>query len=191
MADVLFIQEDYFKKLAGVDGNVDWKKLESTIIMVQDIYIQKILGTQLYNDLKTKIISNPTLSSYPNEKALINDYIAKALCWYVKMEASPDFKFAYQNKGIQVKSSDNSSSADMGDVKFLMDKWRIHAERYAQLVTDYLIENTTTFPKYLETSNTGMNPTVRNYTNGVAMRGDLDFGFEEFNRFNYWRRDKD
>jgi hypothetical protein len=104
------------------------------------------------------------------------------------MEASPDFKFAYQNKGIQVKSSDNSSSADISDVKFLMDKWRIHAERYAQLVTDYLIENTATFPKYLETSNTGMNPTVRNYTNGVAMRGDLDFGNEEFNRFNYWRR---
>ena len=170
---------------------MDWKKLESTIIMVQDIYIQKILGTQLYNDLKTKIIANPTLSTYPNEKALINDYIAKALCWYVKMEASPDFKFAYQNKGIQVKGSADSSSADIADVKYLMDKWRIHAERYAQLVTDYLIENTTTFPKYLETSNTGMNPTVRNYTNGVAMRGDLDFGFEEFNRFNYWRRDKD
>ena len=68
MADVLFIQEDYFKKLAGVDGNVDWKKLESTIIMVQDIYIQKILGTNLYNDLKTKIIASPTMALYPNEK---------------------------------------------------------------------------------------------------------------------------
>jgi hypothetical protein len=190
MADVLFIQEDYFKKLAGVDGNVDWKKLESTIIMVQDIYIQKILGTNLYNDLKTKIISSPTMALYPNEKALINEYIAKALAWYVKMEASPDFKFAYQNKGIQVKSGDNSSSADISDVKFLMDKWRIHAERYAQLVTDYLIMNTNTFPKYLEVSNTGMNPTMRNYTNGVAMRGAGEFNNEAFNRFNYWRNEE-
>lgn len=190
MADVLFIQEDYFKKLAGVDGNVDWKKLESTIIMVQDIYIQKILGTNLYNDLKTKITASSTLSSYPNEKALINDYIAKALAWYVKMEASPDFKFAYQNKGIQVKNSDNSSAVDSSDLKYLMDKWRVHAERYAQLCTDYLVMNTSTFPKYLEVSNTGMNPTVRNYTNGIAMRGINDFNNEQYNRFNYWRKDE-
>ncbi|CAB4204278.1 hypothetical protein UFOVP1393_42 [uncultured Caudovirales phage] len=190
MADVLFIQEDYFKKLAGVDGNVDWKKLESTIIMVQDIYIQKILGTNLYNDLKTKIIASPTMALYPNEKALINEYIAKALCWYVKMEASPDFKFAYQNKGIQVKGSADSSSADIADVKYLMDKWRIHAERYSQLCTDYLVMNTNTFPKYLEVSNTGMNPTMRNYTNGVAMRGAGEFNNEAFNRFNYWRNEE-
>ena len=188
MADVLFIQEDYFKKLAGVDGNVDWKKLESTIIMVQDIYIQQILGTPLYNDLKTKIAANPSLSSHTNEKALINDYIAKALAWYVKMEASPDFKFAYQNKGIQVKSSDNSQAADTNDLKFLMDKWRIHAERYAQLLTDYLVLNTTTFPKYLEVSNTGMRPTVSNYTSGIFMNDASRAEDEIYNRFNFYRR---
>lgn len=174
MADVLFIQEDYFKKLAGVNGNVDWDKLESTIIMVQDIYIQQILGTPLYNDLKTKITASPTMALYANEKALINDYIAKPLAWYVKMEASPDFKFAYSNKGVMVKGGENSSAADTNDLKYLMDKWRAHAERYSQLLTDYLDLNTVTFPKFTERVNGGMIPLKKNYTSGIYMRNISD-----------------
>jgi hypothetical protein len=170
MADVLFIQEDYFKKLVGVDGNVDFKKLESTIIMVQDIYIQPILGTPLYEDIKTKIASNPSLSSNPNEKALINNYIAKCLAWYIKAESSLSFKFAYQNKGIQVKNSANSSAADTNDVQLLKDEWTLKAKAYGQLLMDYLNDNTTTFPKYIEATTSGINASRKNYFNGIYIR---------------------
>jgi hypothetical protein len=170
MADVLFISETYFKRLAGVDGNVDWKKLESTVIAVQDIYIEQILGTPLYNDLKTKITADPTMSTYPNEKDLIDEYIAKALAWYIKMEASLDFKFAYQNKGIMVKSSDNSSAADTSDIKYLKDNWRKNAETYSERLTKHLLLNTTTFPKYAERTLDGVNPNVRNFTVPCALR---------------------
>ena len=170
MADVLFIQEDYFKKLVGVDGNVDFKKLESTIIMVQDIYIQTLLGTPLYEDLKTKIIANPSLSTYPNEKNLINNYIAKCLAWYVKAESSYSFKFAYQNKGIQVKNSNNSNAAETNDVQLLKDEWTLKAKAYGQLLIDYLEVNTTTFPKYYEATTSGINANRKNFYNGIYIR---------------------
>jgi hypothetical protein len=35
-----------------------------------------------------------------------------------------------------------------------------------------------------------MNPTMRNYTNGIAMRGAGEFNNEAFNRFNYWRNEE-
>lgn len=171
MADVLFIQEDYFKKLAGVDGNVDFKKLESTIIMVQDVYIQSLLGTPLYEDIKTKAIADPTLAANPNEKGLINNYIAKTLVWYVKAEASLSFKFAYQNKGIQVKNSQNSEAADTSDIKLLKDEWTLIAKSYGKLLYDYLVQNTATFPKFTETTTTGMTPNKTDYINGIYLRG--------------------
>jgi hypothetical protein len=177
MADVLFIQEDYFKKLTGVDGNVDFKKIESTIIMVQDIYIQSLLGTPLYEDLKTKITANPSLSSYANEKLLIDNYIAKCLAWYIKAESSYSFKFAYQNKGIQVKDSNNSNAADTNDVQLLKDEWTLKAKAYGKLLIDYLVANTTLFPKYLEYTNQGMNASRKNYINGIYIR---DNGIESF-----------
>lgn len=182
MADVLFIQEDYFKKLVGVDGNVDFKKLESTIVMVQDIYIQAILGTPLYEDLKTKIIDNPSLSTYTNEKNLINNYIAKCLAWYVKAESSYSFKFAYQNKGIQVKNSTNSSAADTNDVQLLKDEWTLKAKAYGQLLMDYLLANSTTFPKYLENTESGINSSRKNYTNGIYIRNNESTINDYYNR---------
>jgi len=184
MADVLFIQENYFKKLTGVDGNVDFKKLESTIIMVQDIYIQAILGTPLYEDIKTKIIADPTMATYPNEKALIDNYIAKCLAWYIKAEASYSFKFAYQNKGIQVKNSTNSNAADTNDVQLLKDEWTLKAKAYGTLLKDYLIANTTTFTKYLEYTNSGINATRTNYLNGIYIR-DNEFTDEIYRRTNF------
>jgi hypothetical protein len=182
MADVLFIQEDYFKKLVGVDGNVDFKKLESTIIMVQDIYIQPILGTPLYEDLKTKIIANPSLSSYTNEKNLINNYIAKCLAWYIKAESSYSFKFAYQNKGIQVKNSANSNAADTNDVQLLKDEWTLKAKAYAQLLMDYLDVNRTTFPKYDEATTSGVNASRKNYFNGIWVKDSENTINDYYNR---------
>lgn len=169
MADVLLITESYLKEMSVINDNVDMKILKPTIIMVQDIYLQKILGTPLYEDIKTKITSDPTLVTYPNEKALLDTYISKALVWYIKMEATMEFKFRYMNKGVMTKSSENSQPADTGDLKMLMDKWRQNAEMYAQLLTDYLRFNVATFPKYYEYTNTGMIPTIKNYTSNIFL----------------------
>lgn len=168
--DAFFISESYLKEMSVINENVDFKMLKPTIIMVQDIYIQQILGTPLYNDLKTKIIADNTLATYPNEKALIDNYIAKALIWYVKMESTLEFKFRYMNKGILVNSSENGQPADTQDLKMLQDECKVKAERYSQLLTDYLKDNQTLFPKYFEYLNYGMKPLNKNYTNGIYMR---------------------
>ena len=169
MADILFITEDYLKSMSTINENVDFKILLPTIIMVQDIYLQKILGTPLYNDLKTKVSANPSLSSYPNEKDLIDNYISKTLIWYIKMESAMEFKFHSMNKGIQVKSSDNSQGAETSDLKYLMNEWRMKAERYSQLLTNHLLLNTAIFPVFLKIQLDGMQPALKDFTNGIYM----------------------
>ena len=171
MADVLLVKTSYLKKLSGINTNTDFDLLFPTIIMVQDIYIQQILGTPLYEDLKTKIIADPDLSSYPNELALINDYISKVIVWYCKIESVIDAKHRNTNAGFVTITTDKTQPVELSDLKYTHDKWLPTAQRYAQLLTDHLILNSSTFPKYLERTLDGMQPLMKNFTIPVALKG--------------------
>ena len=76
MAEVYFIDINSVKELSLIDENVDNKLLLPTLTMVQDIYLQKILGTPLFNDLKTKITADPTLALFEiNKNASFHHWI--------------------------------------------------------------------------------------------------------------------
>lgn len=173
MEDVFLVKPDFLIKIGGINKNVDLDILLPAIIAVQDIYIQQILGTPLYNDLKTKIIADPLLVANPNDKLLINDYVAKCLTWYLKMEIGADLKFRYMNKGVVSISGEGSQQSDTADLKFLIDSNRTKAERYAQLLTDYLRLNSSLYPKYYENDIAGMKPKTNNYTAGIYFRDSI------------------
>ena len=181
MADILFIKESYLKEMSVINDNVDMKILKPTIIMVQDLYLQEILGTPLFEDLKTKITADPTLSTYPNELLLMDSYISKCLVWYIKMEAIMEFKFRYMNKGVMVKSSADSQPAETGDLQMLKDGCSHNAKQYAELLTKYLQNNTTLFPKYYEYTLVGMNHKLKNYSANIYLN---DFGPEPIKMAN-------
>jgi len=172
MDEYLFISQDYLIENSIINSNVDYKNLRSTIIMVQDIYLQQILGTVMYEDLCAKGLASPR-GFNSDEITLIKKYIQKTLMWYVLMESTPEFKFKYMNKGVMVKSSENSQAADTSDIFKLMDMWRIKAEQYAELLTKYLTNNTDLFPTYLDYTCEGLNASTTNYSTGIDLDTDI------------------
>lgn len=170
MADVLFISESYYKEMSGTNENTDFKLLRPVIIMVQDLYLQKILGTPLYEDLKTKLTADITLASYPNEKSLIDNYIAKTLVWYIKAASGNFLQYQYMNKAVLSKNLENGNILDRPDLVALSKEYKGYAETYANELKKYLQVNIATFPKYGELSVNGMVPTQRTFTNGIYMR---------------------
>ena len=68
MADVLFISENYLKQNSVINDNVDMKILTPTIIWVQDNYIQKILGQDLFEEMQSQI----TAAKGTNARAAIS-----------------------------------------------------------------------------------------------------------------------
>jgi len=164
-----FININSIKELSLIDDNVDEKLLKPTLRMVQDIYLQKILGTPLYEDYMVKIDADDTLTAYPTYKALLQDYIKPVLIYYVCMHSLFAIRYRLMNKGVLVKNSENSSAADSIEVKVLKDEFRMTAESYAELLTRYLKENTATFPLYDDITLTGMNAATTNYTTGIDL----------------------
>lgn len=164
-----FININSIKELSLIDDNVDEKLLKPTLRMVQDIYLQKILGTPLYEDYMVKIDADDTLAAYTDYKALLQDYIKPVLIYYVCMHSLFAIRYRLMNKGVLVKTSENSSAADSIEVKVLKDEFRMTAESYAELLTRYLKENTATFPLYDDITLTGMNAATTNYTTGIDL----------------------
>ena len=65
-AQVLFLSEQTLKQRSVLQDNVDMKIVTPTIIEVQEFYILPILGTSLYNELKTQIAASTTTNANKN-----------------------------------------------------------------------------------------------------------------------------
>ena len=166
MAKVDFITVDTLKANSIISENVDEKLLIPTLRTVQDLYLQPILGTVMYEDFKTKITA---ASLSLTEKALIVDYMHDIITYYVLMLSGVPMKYKYMNKGVMVKSGADSVSADTADLKVVKDHWRSIAEGYGNILTKHLAQNTATYTLYLSTSLTGVSAETASYQTGWAL----------------------
>lgn len=145
MADALFIGEDYVKNNSTIDENVDVKEIIPSIKDCQIIYLEPVLGTQLYNGLKTRILASTTTA---NDDTLISSYIAPMLVKYVVFDLTTNLLFRYTNKNVSKKNSENSQPVDYTEYRNLLDIYKHKAEYLEQRLIDYLCANVTTFTEY-------------------------------------------
>ena len=168
MSLVLFIDEQTLKDYSIISDNVDFKQLRPEIITVQDLYIQDIVGSGIYNELKTQIQTN-TVSA--NNQTLLNDYIQPCLMWRVMAESPLALSFKYANKGVVNKTGENSVMPSMPDMDNIIGKYQDRSESYAEKLVNYLIANDTLYPLYLNPGS-GVDtvyPRRRSFTTGFAM----------------------
>ena len=172
----LIITEYYLKQNSIVNENSDMKIITPTIILVQDIYIHPILGSDLYDEIQTQITTS-TVGTVDAVSAanvtLLDNYILPTMLWFILCECTPVFKYRYMNKGVMVKNSENSAPADLAEIKFLMDRWKNNAEVYAERCTAFLKCNTDTYPLYCANPDgNDIKPNKTNYTNSLYLDPD-------------------
>lgn len=170
MPSFLTITENYLKEEGLINENSDAKVLTPIIKLVQDVYLHPILGSDLFNDIKDEIIAEDVSSA---NETLLDDYILPCMLWYCHCEAPPAIKYRLMNKGVMVKNSENSAAADLGEIKFLMDRWKNFAEMYAQRLTNFLKAHTDDYPLYEGNPNCDdIKPNKTNYTNSIHLDDD-------------------
>lgn len=181
MAKVLFITEAYLKQYSPINDNVEMSLLTPYLLAIQDMNIQPIIGTGLYNELKTQI-SADTVTAL-NETLL--EKIRDCMVWYFMAEAPIQLTYRFMNKGVMKKTSDNSSPADLQEISMLMDLNKNKAEWFAERIRLYLCENSTDYPLFLNSGNgvDDIKANRNNYTSGMNLekttypRGmDIDYG---------------
>jgi hypothetical protein len=172
---ILFLSVETLKSRGLVGGNVDEKIILPTIEEVQDQYIHPILGTALYEDLKTRVNAGTVSSGSPSYTTLIETYIIPTMIRYVEAEIQEVNTYKQAQKGTQTKSGDNNQPANMSDLVDIANTRRNKAEWYAQRLTDYLKANTTTYTKYVtQTRDDALYPNNTSYDTGIWLGDECD-----------------
>lgn len=173
MANVIFISEQYIKDTSYIDENIDIKLLRNSILETQEVRIRSIVGTALYDELKTQITAGTRTAL---NITLLTDYIAPALKYWVLHDSALILTFKIMNKSIVKRTAENTETIQATDLDRLMDFFKNRAEYYSERITKYLLEESNSYPLYLDAGN-GVDtehPKLNNYTQGLF----LGSGFE-------------
>lgn len=149
MRTAIFITEDYLKENSVINGNVDFKYILANLKTVEDMYIQTIIGTNLYRELNSQI-TNGTVTAL--NSTLIEEYIQPTMIYYLLAEMPYDMTYKWENKGIMKKSSENSAPIELNEIEKLAAKKLQTARFYAQRLIDYLCANKELYPAYFTTT---------------------------------------
>jgi hypothetical protein len=142
--DARFITKQYMIDNSPLSGNVDANEVYPFAKTAEKLYIQDAIGTNLFDDLISKIIAG-TLNA--NEVILCKK-IREAVLWYTLFDAIPFIALKIRNIGIVKQTGEGHESASRQDLNVLRDECKKKGDFFLERVQAYLCENKSLFPAY-------------------------------------------
>ena len=166
MATALFISRTDLVRNSILDGNVDTDKFIQFIKLGQEIDIQNLLGTDLYNRISTDIENSTLTGDY---LALVKDYIQPTLIWFAQVNYIPFAAYQIKNGGVFKHSSETAENVNKTEVDYLVGKAREYANYYSTRLVDHLCFNQSKFPEYTSNTNDDISPDTDTVFNGWVL----------------------
>jgi hypothetical protein len=140
MTTTLLISEAKIRAFSDLNESVDDALMVNGIREAQDIAIQPIIGTKLYNTLIEKIDNNSVSGSY---QTLVDDYIQPALVYASLYNITEAVMVRTRNNGLLTPTGgENSVNVDrsMYDAKrqSIFNKQQFYADQLSRFLTENL-----------------------------------------------------
>ena len=169
MATILFINRTDLVRNSIIDGNLDTSKLLQHIKIAQEIDVQEIIGTQMYEGLTDAIIAGIDLPANARWKTILDQFIVPMLIWFGQANFYPFAAYTIANGGVYKHQSENSQSVDKSEIDFLVEKARTNAEWYSRRFIDFMSFNQATYPEYTNNKNDDIFPSYDSLFNGWVL----------------------
>lgn len=127
-----------------IESNVDEKVIINSILEVQDLELQSLIGKVTLNRLKSEVEQTFVQSGYTlstMDKTLIEDYIKPFLVYGTLVAAFVPIHYKFTNKGIQKKNDLSSQLADSKELEHLRSHYTVRFESYKKLLIEYIKED--------------------------------------------------
>lgn len=161
MAELLFITPQEMTQTTIMNGNVDVDKYAMCILNTQVRIIEPLLGTELYEKIKTDLPSGLT-GLYLE---MFNDYIKPV----TKYEACADYiaisPYTLANNGLFKNSPDNVEVVSKNEADFLSERYSSIAQTFVNRFDKWIGLNKNDIPEY-KTSQDKVNAQDINVNNG-------------------------
>lgn len=151
MTTTLLISETKLRMFTDMNNNVDTELLRNAVREAQDIEIQRIIGTLLYDSLLTQVDNGSFTNS--NYETLVNDYIQNALLYWAYYYAIETIYLRSRNNGVVIPTGgENSIQAENKLFEMKRQSIKNKAEFYSEKLTNYIITYTNLFPETQSTT---------------------------------------
>ena len=161
----LLISSDSLKRTTTISASVDDNLIHPVILLAQDRYILPVLGTDLFEKLKTEVEGTPS-GVY---LTLLKDYVQKCLCQFTLATLYPVLRLRAVRHSVVQMDNEQGTSVSFDDIEPLISSALDMGEFYRERLIDYLTENSSLFPEYSSNTGSDMSPTRRNYYSGINM----------------------
>jgi len=147
MTTTFIISEAKLRQFTDINDSVDTALLKNAVREAQDISLQRIIGTKLYQSLLSQIDAGPTWTSSAYQ-TLVDDYIQDFLLYAAYYEALEAIYIRPRNNGLLTPTGGENSinvERDLFNVKRqnVLNKMQYYAER----LTNYISEEQSLFPE--------------------------------------------
>ena len=153
-----------------LNDSVDDNLLYPVIVTAQERNCHPILGTQLFNKLKT-LIKDGEVGDVGNEhyQTLLNTYLVPMLVQYSFAEVLPVLRLRFVNNSVVAMGSEQSATASYEELKPIMNSANEIGNFYKERAIDYLCFNSSSFPEYTTSTGADLSASDRNYTQGMNL----------------------
>jgi hypothetical protein len=150
MTTTFIISEEKLRFFTDLNDSVDTSLLKNAVREAQDIMLQRIIGTKLYNKILSDIDAGTLTGVY---KTLVDDYIQDFLLYAAYYEALEAIYIRPRNNGLLTPTGgENSIQTDRSLFNVKRQNTENKMEFYADKLAAYLAEEQGEFPE-LNTNN--------------------------------------
>ena len=182
MTSTFIISEAKLRQFTDINDNVDTELLKNAVRVAQDIELQRVIGTKLYQSLLSQIDAGPTWTD-SNYQALVDDYIQDFLLYAAYYEALEAIYLRPRNNGLLTPTGgENSTNVDRNVYDMKRQSVRNKMEYYGERLANYIAEEQALFPE--------LNSANKIYEQwpdyGIQYRSPIAFKYEN-RAAHYWQ----
>jgi hypothetical protein len=145
-----FISVEFLKNNTEVDRNLEDELIRVGIQNAQEVYIQKILGENLYEHLKSQIEAD-TLTA--KEIELLQKHISLCLANYSLYYLLDYVNYKITNRSVVQKGAENAVNVPQSAINVLKNSKKEIGEMYGKKIINFIHNYQNDFPKYFEATN--------------------------------------
>jgi len=146
---IFFVTEQFLKTFGIITPNVDASKITPLVQFAAKAYVKPLIGSYFFDDLLTKYNAQ-TLTA--TEEILVSK-MQFAIAFRACAQAVNTLSYQLGNKGIQKQTDDNSTFADLSEIKYMYNNYINDTKLYETEMNTYLNDNKDLFPVYLDILN--------------------------------------
>lgn len=154
MTNTFLISEAKLREFTDIANNVDSALIKNAIRESQDIGLQRIIGTLLYDKIMNLVDAN-TIGDSANSayKTLLDDYIQDFLIYAAYYYALDSIYIRSRNDGlIRPTGGENSEPVERTIYNMKRQSVQNKMEYYAERLTNYIIEEENSYPELNESN---------------------------------------